>query len=177
MSLTGPLCMTLYQIHGENCPINVALACGIIKVTSYLLFFIILRNTKSPNCDVCMSRFVPLSFLKNLLMWRTMPCVPCVQGWVPLLLALHWHQLTNRGNLLFLFSLFPPFLMGSFDSVQWELVGSQTIFKADYTFSHLIPWNALYLGKLNLLPYSIRISSHSICIRLLRCFWRDFHYL
>lgn len=114
ISLTGHLCMRLYQIQGEHCPINVALACCRIKMTSYLLFFIILRDTKSRKMwylHILICRFV----LKGLAY-----VTHSVVGWVlhsgcALIPAYHQREFT------FLF----PYFLFSDGIIWWYRVGTR----------------------------------------------------
>ena len=161
--------MMLYQIQWENCPINVALAYCRIKMTSYLLFFIILRDTKSPKCDVCMSWFAAFSSLKDLLM-----CLTAL--WDGSLLAVHWYQLTIRGN-----SLFPFFLILLFSDgiIWWYTVGTHGFSNNLKNWLHCQTSNSLKYIIPGQAEFPFLTTSGFLATRmcLLRCFWRDFHYL
>lgn len=171
ISLTGHLCMRLYQIQGENCPINVALACCRIKMTSHLLFFIILRDTKSRKCDICISWFVALS-LKDLLMWLTVLWDGSSYFWL-----CTDTSLPSEGIHSSFFPYSPLFWWDHlmvYSGNSWVLKQSKKLITpSDVEFLEIRYTWASWIS----LPHNIRISSHSICTCLLICFWRDFHYL
>ena len=159
-----------YQMQGENCPINVALAYCHIKMTSYLLFFITLRDTKSPKCDVCMSWFVALSSLKDLLMWLIKLWDGSSSG-CALIPAYHQREFTLHCFLILLFS----------DGIiWWYTVGTHGFSNNLKSWLHHQTSNSLkYIipGQAEFPFLTTSGFPASTCMCLLRCFWRDFHYL